>query len=148
MSAATTENRKETAVMKTSNLSLQEMERKEGKKSTLKRWTSMGSNGNNNNNDNEHNFSVLKFPQIGKGLSFVVGDSWTAFIEGGNALYKVISVEDVIIPAGRYRCFKICEEMEGCKKSYYWFTPDVGLVKFDIAGIKGAFQGFSYEKML
>ncbi len=132
--------------MKTSNLNLQEMERKEGKKSTLKRWASIGSNGNDNNNDNAHHFSVIKFPQIGKGFSFVVGDNWTEIVAGVVALYKVISVEDVIIPAGRYRCFKICEETEGCKKGYYWFTPDVGLVKFDIAGIKGAFQGFSYEK--
>ncbi|MBI5043907.1 MAG: hypothetical protein HZC10_08825 [Nitrospirae bacterium] len=134
--------------MKISNLNFQEMEKKESRKSVLKRWASLNNNDNNNDSDNAHHFSVIKFPQIGKGLSFVVGDNWTEIIGSVIALYKVISVEDVIIPAGRYRCFKICEEIEGCKKSYFWFTPDVGLVKFDIAGIKGALQSFSYEKAL
>lgn len=148
MPAATTENRKEAAVMKTSNLNFQELGKKEDKNPPLKRWASMGSIGNDNNNGNVHHFSVIKFPQIGKGLSFVVGDNWTERIAGEVALFKVMSVEDIIIPAGRYRCFKICEEIKGCKKSYYWFAPDIGLVKFDIDGIKGALQSFSYEKAL
>lgn len=148
MSAATMEDRKEAAVMKTSNLNFKELGKKEDKKPPLKRWASMGSIGNDNDNGNVHHFAVIKFPQIAKGASFSVGDCWPVNIEGVASFYKVLSVEDIIIPAGRYRCFKICEEIEGCKKSYYWFAPDVGLVKFEIDGIKGALQGFSYEKAL
>lgn len=129
--------------MKNANLNLQVIGKKEGKKPVFKRWSSRGSNGDNNDSDNAHLFSVIKFPHIGKGASFSVGDCWPVNIDGEASFYKVISVEDIIIPAGRYRCYKVSEEMKGRGMNYYWFTPDVGLVKFDIAGIKGAFQGFS-----
>lgn len=134
--------------MKTSNLNFQEMEKKESKKPVFKRWSSIGSNFNDDDSDNAHHFSVIKFPQIGKGASFSVGDCWPVNIDGEASFYKVISVEDIIIPAGRYRCYKVSEEMKGRGMNYYWFASDVGLVKFDIAGIKGALQGFSYEKAL
>ena len=144
---STTENRKETVIMKASNLNFQEMEKK-GSASVLKRWASMDSKNNDNDSNNAHHFSVIKFPHIGKGASFSIGDCWPINIDGEASFYKVISVEDIIIPAGRYRCYKVSEEMKGRGINYYWFAPDVGLVKFDIAGIKGAFQGFSYEKAL
>jgi len=134
--------------MKTSNLNFQEMGKKESKKPVFKRWSNIGSNGDNNDSDNAHYFSVIKFPHIGKGASFSVGDCWPINIDGEASFYKVISVEDIIIPAGRYRCYKVSEEMKGRGINYYWFAPDVGLVKFDIAGIKGALQSFSYEKAL
>ncbi len=132
--------------MKSANLNFQRIEKREGNKPALKRWASLNSNGNDS--DNAHNFSVVKMHQIGKGVSFSVGDCWPAVIDGIVSFYKVLSVEDIIIPAGRYKCFNLCEEMKDGKKNYYWFAPDIGLVKFDIDGIKGALQGFSYDKAL
>lgn len=144
MSAAAAKNREEEAVMKTSNLNLQER-KKEGNKSVHKRWTSIDSKDNDSNN--AHHFSVIKLPQIGKGLSFDVGDCWPANINGVASLYRVISVEDIIIPAGRYRCYKISEEMKGRGMNFYWFASEIGLIKWEIEGAKGVLKDLSYDDL-
>ncbi len=45
-----------------------------------------------------------------------------------------------------YRCYKVIEEMEGGLKNYYWFAPDIGIVKWKIGKIKGILKECLKEK--
>ncbi len=118
------------------------MEKKE-EKTILKKWAKVNGNGNNGNGDNNFHSSTImmyKTPRSGAKLSFSIGDTWTEIIDGIACLYKVLSTEDVIIPAGKYRCFKVSEEIEGGIRNHYWFASSVGLVKWQVGEIKGVLQ--------
>jgi hypothetical protein len=116
------------------------MEKKENKKMLVKQWARINGNGSNGNNDSDFSPVAYKTSQVGKKIPFSIGDNWAERIGKKVYLYKVISMEDIIIPAGVYRCCKIVEEMDNYIKNYYWFAPDVGLVKWEIGNIKGILQ--------
>ncbi|MBI5180313.1 MAG: hypothetical protein HZA05_02790 [Nitrospirae bacterium] len=114
---------------------------KEDEKLLFKQWARINGNGSNENNDPDFSPLAYKTSQVGRKIPFSIGDIWTERLGKKVYSYKVISLEDIIIPAGAYRCCKIVEEMDNYMKNYYWFAPDVGLVKWEMAGIKGVLQG-------
>ncbi|MBI5044168.1 MAG: hypothetical protein HZC10_10165 [Nitrospirae bacterium] len=117
------------------------MEKKE-EKTILKKWSKVNGNGNNGNGDNNFHPSTImyKTPQTRAKLSFSIGDTWTEIIDGMACFFKVLSIEDVIIPAGKYRCYNVSEELEGGVRNFYWFASNVGLVKWQVGEIKGVLQ--------
>ena len=122
------------------------MEKKENKKMLVKQWARIDSNSSNGDNGkgNNHNYLspiVYKTNQVAKKLFFNIGSAWVERIGKNAYSYNVIAVEDIIIPAGVYKCYKVVEEVDSAVKNYYWFAPDVGLVKWEITGIKGVLQG-------
>lgn len=111
----------------------------------IKRWERVNGNGNNGNNSHQFSPIVYKTGQTGRGISFSIGDSWIERIGKKVHSYNVVASEDIIIPAGVYKCYKVIEDVDDVIKNYYWFTPDVGLVKWEIGKIKGILQACSKE---
>lgn len=117
----------------------------------LKKWINANGNGNGNGNDNSHDhhhdrgsFIIYKSFHAGEKPHFSVGDSWTVSIEGVISSFKVVAIEDIIIPAGKYKCFKISEEINGFgAKNYYWFASNVGLIKCEIGRVTVVLQNYS-----
>jgi hypothetical protein len=116
------------------------IERKESKKMLVKEWARINSSSNNENNNLSFSPIVYKTDQTGRGISFSIGDSWIERIEKKVHSYKVVASEDIIIPAGVYKCYKVIEEVEDGIKNYYWFAPAIGLIKWEIGNIKGILQ--------
>lgn len=106
----------------------------------IKKWERVNDNGNNGNNSHQFLPIVYKTDQTGRGISFSIGDNWAERIGKKVHLYNVVAAEDIIIPAGAYKCYKVIENVDGMAKNYYWFAPDVGLVKWEIGKIKGILQ--------
>lgn len=93
----------------------------------LKKWTKK-------NDDRELNDNppiVYKTAPASNSPAFSVGEAWTVAAEGVARKYKVMALEDLVLPIGEYRCFRIREELNSIK-NYYWFAPNVGLVKCSI----------------
>lgn len=67
------------------------------------------------------------------------GLTWTSEVtSGGNVRttfkYKAIQEEDVEVPAGKYRAFRIEVDIDTqgrTRKSVIWYAPQVGIVKMD-----------------
>jgi len=69
-----------------------------------------------------------------------VGKKWGKYIEGRNTeggrsdqlyTFKVISVEDVTVPAGTFKAFKIEREGHPAFISYLWYSPEVkNIIKY------------------
>lgn len=116
------------------------IERKENKKMLVKEWARINSSGNNENNNLSFSPIVYTTGQTGRGISFSIGDSWVERIGKKIHSYNVIASEDIIIPAGVYKCYKVIEEVEDGIKNYYWFAPAIGLIKWEIGSIKGILQ--------
>ncbi|MFZ3063823.1 MAG: hypothetical protein WA277_00875 [Nitrospirota bacterium] len=119
------------------NTNVSIMERKENKKILIKEWARINSNGNNVNNNPDFSPVVYKTSQVGRKIPFSIGDNWVERIEKKVYSYKVVSAEDIIIPAGVYKCYKVIEEIDNEIKNCYWFAPFIGLVKWEIGNIKG-----------
>ncbi|OGW49786.1 MAG: hypothetical protein A2Z50_06435 [Nitrospirae bacterium RBG_19FT_COMBO_42_15] len=121
------------------------MENKEHEKTILKKWTKVNGNGNDGNGDASFHPSTIVYKTIkaSERLSFSIGDTWTEIIDGIVCFYKVQLIEDIIIPAGKYRCFKVSEEMDGGIRNHYWFASNVGIVKWEVGEIKGVLQNCS-----
>jgi len=115
---------------------------KKDEKIFLKRWKRVNGNGSNGSGNNSLHLSpvVYQTSQIGEKVSFSIGHSWAERIEKKLYSYKVVAAEDVIIPAGVYKCYKVIEEVEDGIKNYYWFAPAIGLIKWEIGKIKGILQ--------
>jgi hypothetical protein len=71
----------------------------------------------------------LKYP-------LVTGASWEGKVRRGDvtvtSLSKVLGEEDVEVPGGKYRSFKVSVEIDtpaGKTKSFSWYAKDVGVVK-------------------
>ncbi len=121
-------------------------EKRENKKMLVKQWARINGNGNNGDNNPDYSPVVYQTGQVGRKIPFSIGDIWTERLGKNVYSYKVISMEDIIIPAGVYRCCKIVEEMDNYIKNYYWFAPNVGLVKWEMAGIKGVLKSLEDSK--
>ena len=121
------------------------IERKENKKMLVKEWARINSSSNNENNNLSFSPIVYTTGQTGRKISFSIGDSWIERIGKKVHSYNVVASEDIIIPAGVYKCYKVIEDVDDVVKNYYWFTPDVGLVKWEIGKIKGILQACSKE---
>ena len=119
--------------------SILNMEKKESEKTILKKWTKVNGNGNNGNGDSNFHPSTIMYrtTKASDRLSFSIGDTWIEIIDGTACSYKVLSSEDIIIPAGKYRCFKVSEEVEGGMRNHYWFASNVGIVKWEVGKLKG-----------
>lgn len=115
--------------------------KREDKKMLVKQWVKINGNGNNGNNNPDFSPIVYKTSQVGRKIPFSIGDNWIERIGKKVYSYNVVAIEDIIIPAGVYKCYKVAEEMDSAVKNYYWFAPEVGLVKWEMAGIKGVLQG-------
>ncbi len=114
---------------------------KEDERLLLKKWARLNGNGSAAHNNNYQPSPIIyKTEPIGKRLCFSIGDNWAERIGKKVYSYKIISVEDIIIPAGVYKCYKVIEELKGGADNYYWFAPDVGLVKWEVGEIKGVLQ--------
>lgn len=123
------------------------MENKESEKTILKKWTKVNGNDNGNNGNGDSSFQpstiVYKTIKASDRLTFSIGDTWTEIIDGIVCFYKVLSLEYIIIPSGKFRCFKVSEEIEGGIRNNYWFASSVGLVKWEVGEIKGVLQDCS-----
>ncbi len=108
----------------------------------LKKWT-------NKYDDHELNDNppiiMYKTSRVSNTPPFSVGDAWTVAAEGITCKYKVMAVEDLVLPIGEYRCFRIREELNGIK-NYYWFAPNVGLVKCSIGRVTAVLEEYSSKK--
>ncbi len=115
---------------------------KKDEKIFLKRWKRVNGNGSNGSGNNSLHLSpvVYQTSQIGEKVAFSIGHSWAERIEKKLYSYKVVAAEDVIIPAGVYKCYKVMEEAEYGIKNFYWFSSNVGLVKWEMGNIKGILQ--------
>lgn len=107
----------------------------------IKRWERVNSSGSNGNSNPYSSAIVYNTSQVGEKIPFSIGDNWIERIGKMIHSYKVAALEDIIIPAGVYKCYRVIEELENGAKNYYWFAPDVGLVKWEIGEIKGILQG-------
>jgi hypothetical protein len=76
-------------------------------------------------------------PPIGFDFPLVVGKTWTKSyrmtvhankqIFPFEATYKVEAYEDVTVPAGTFKAFKISSSTNTGSQDTYWFAPEVGL---------------------
>jgi Protein of unknown function (DUF3108) len=72
-------------------------------------------------------------------LPLKVGETWTSEVgSGGNVTstfkYKAIKEEDVQVPAGKFRAFRIEVDLDNsgrAGRSTIWYAPQVGVVKMD-----------------
>lgn len=121
------------------------MKNKESEKTILKKWTKVNGNGNIGDGDSSFQPSTIVYETIKASdrLTFSIGDTWTEIIDGIVCFYKVLSLEYIIIPSGKFRCFKVSEEIEGGIRNNYWFASSVGLVKWEVGEIKGVLQDCS-----
>jgi hypothetical protein len=77
-------------------------------------------------------YRILKFP-------LKPGQAWTSEAGSGGTVrstfkYKAIHEEDVEVPAGKYRAFRIEVDIDTqgrTRKSVIWYAPRVGIVKMD-----------------
>ncbi len=122
------------------------MEKRDGKEKFLKIWTEINNNNSADNDESDLLPIMYKIGQIGKSPSFSIGDNWTEKAGKKIYFYKVAAIEDIVTPSGVYRCYKITEETEGGVKNYYWFAPDIGLVKWKIGKNKGILKECLKEK--
>lgn len=113
------------------------MKKKEGKNIFHKKWAEINSNDNVDNDERVFSPKMHKIEEIGKTHLFSIGDIWTEEVEDKSYFYKVAAIEDIAISSGVYKCYKVIEETEGGLKNYYWFAPDIGLVKWKIGKTKG-----------
>ncbi len=122
------------------------MEKKENKNIFHKKWAEINSNDNIDNEESSYLPLMYKTEQIGKTSLFSIGDNWTE--KAGNKVYfyKVAAMEDIAVSSEVYRCYKVIEETEDGLKNYYWFAPDIGVVKWKIGKTKGILKKFMKEK--
>lgn len=113
------------------------MKKKEGKNIFNKKWAEIKSDNSADNDERVLLPKMDKIEEIGKTHLFSIGDSWTEEVEDKPYFYKVAAIEDIAISSEVYRCYKVTEEGEGGLKNYYWFAPDIGLVKWKIGKAKG-----------
>ena len=77
-------------------------------------------------------YCILKFP-------VKPGQAWTSEVTSGGAVrttfkYKAIQEEDVEVPAGKFRAFRLEVDIDSrgqTRKSVIWYAPRVGIVKMD-----------------
>ncbi len=107
----------------------------------IKKWT----NGNGSGNGNGHHPSIEYSTSAPNDKSYLsVGDTWTVTTDRVISSFKVLAIEDIIIPAGKYRCFKIMEEMKNSGvKNHYWFASSIGLVKCEMRRMTAVLQNYS-----
>lgn len=109
----------------------------------VKKWTNMNGNGNGNGNGH-HPAITYKTSSVSEKPYFSIGDTWTTTTDGIVSSFRVLSIEDIVIPAGNYKCFKISEEINGSGiKNYYWFATNVGLIKCEIGMMTAVLQNYS-----
>ncbi|MFZ3089721.1 MAG: hypothetical protein WA240_03765 [Nitrospirota bacterium] len=108
-----------------------------------KKWTN--ANGNGNGNGNGHHPSIEYSTSAPNEKSYLsVGDTWTVTTDRVIRSFKVLAIEDIIIPAGKYRCFKIMEEIKNSGvKNHYWFASSIGLVKCEMRRMTAVLQNYS-----
>lgn len=115
-----------------------------GKKYTnliIKEWTTAIGSGNGRNH---HPFITYSESAPNEKPCFSVGETWTIATDKGISLFRVIATEDVTIPAGRHKCFKIVEEIKNSGiKNYYWFASSIGLVKCETHRMTAVLQSCS-----
>lgn len=107
----------------------------------LKKWI----NKHDGDEPNDNPPIMYKALRVSNIPPFSVGDAWTVAAEGIIYKYKVMAVERLVLPIGEYRCFRIREELNGIK-NYYWFAPNVGLVKCSIGGATAVLEEYSSKK--
>jgi hypothetical protein len=119
------------------------MDNKKDNSLIIKKWTN--ANGNGSGNGNGHHPSIeYSTSTLNEKSCFSVGDTWTAATDRVISSFKVLAIEDIIIPAGKYRCFKIVEEIKNSGiKNYYWFASSIGLVKCEIHRMTAVLQNYS-----
>lgn len=86
-------------------------------------------------------YQVLKLP-------LKIGSEWTAEVDTGAAAifkYKVTKVEDIEVPAGKYKTFKLEVDLgdQGKTKSVIWYAPRVGVVQHEYIS-----ENINYMKVL
>ena len=77
-------------------------------------------------------YCILKFP-------LKPGQAWTSEVTSGGAVrttfkYKAIEEEDVEVPAGKFRTFRLEVDIDSrgqARKSVIWYSSRVGIVKMD-----------------
>ncbi|MEK6679944.1 MAG: hypothetical protein AABY39_11065 [Nitrospirota bacterium] len=116
------------------------MKKKEGKNIFHKKWAEINSSDSADNDERVFSPKMHKIEEIGKTHLFSIGDIWTEEAEDKPYFYKVAAIEDIAISSEVYRCYKVIEQAEGGLKNYYWFAPEIGLVKWKIGKIKGILQ--------
>lgn len=123
------------------------MKKKEGKNIFNKKWTEIKSDNSADNNDvRVFPPKIDKFEEIGKTPLFSIGDNWVEEIGEKVYIFKVVAIEDIAIRSKVYRCYKVTEEEEGGAKNYYWFAPEIGLVKWKVGKAKGILKKYLKEK--
>ncbi|MBI5042341.1 MAG: hypothetical protein HZC10_00590 [Nitrospirae bacterium] len=75
-------------------------EKRENKKMLVKQWVRINGSGNNGDNNPDYSPVVCQTSHVGRKIPFSIGDIWTERIGKKVYFYKVISIEDIIIPAG------------------------------------------------
>ena len=113
------------------------MKKKEGKNIFHKKWAEINNNDSADNDERGFLSKMHKIEEIGKMSLFSIGDNWTEKTGKKVYFYKVAAIEDIAISSEVYRCYKVIEDAEGGLKNYYWFAPDIGLVKWKIGKAKG-----------
>ena len=113
------------------------MKKKEGKNIFHKKWAEINNNDSVDNDERVFSPKMHKIEEIGKTHLFSIGDIWTEEAEDKPYFYKVAAIEDIAISSEVYRCCKVIEQAEGGLKNYYWFAPEIGLVKWKIGKNKG-----------
>lgn len=119
----------------------------------VKKWTNINGNGNGNgngHNSNGHNGNghhpaiTYKTSSVSEKPYFTIGDTWSTTTDGIVSSFRVLAIEDIIIPAGKYKCFKISEEINSSGiKNYYWFATNVGLIKCEIGRVTAVLQNYT-----
>jgi hypothetical protein len=122
------------------------MKRKENKNIFYKKWAEINNNASADNDERGFSPKMYKTEEIGKTPLFSIGDNWTEKAGKKVYFYKVAAIEDIAICSEAYRCYKVIEETEGGVKNYYWFAPDIGLVKWKIGKTKGILKECLKEK--